>query len=215
MKTVAVLGSGTVGQVLADGFLKHGYRVMRGSRDTSKLQEWQSKAGPNASIGTFEQAAQFGQIVVLAVKGLAAEAVIRGLSAESLSEKTVIDATNPIAESPPHKGVLTYFTTPNESLMERLQTLSPNARFVKAFSSVGNAMMVNPEYNGQRPTMFICGNHEGAKQETTEILAQFGWDTQDVGPVEAARAIEPLCIVWCAIGFNKGIWTHAFALLKK
>lgn len=215
MKTVAVLGSGTVGQVLADGFLKHGYAVMRGSREPAKLSEWQGKAGANASRGTFEEAATYGQIVVLAVKGTAAEAVIQGLSAGALAGKTILDATNPIADAAPTNGVLSYFTGTNDSLMERLQKHAPTANFVKAFSSVGNAMFVNPDYNGVRPTMFICGNSESAKAETTGVLDQFGWDSADMGAVEAARAIEPLCMLWCILGFTKNSWTHAFKLLKK
>lgn len=215
IKTVAVLGSGSVGQVLADGFLKHGYAVMRGSREPSKLAEWKSKAGANASIGTFEEAAKYGQVLVLAVKGTAAEAVIQGLSADAVKGKTILDATNPIAEAPPTNGVLTFFTGPNDSLMERLQKIAPDANFVKAFSSVGNAMMINPDYNGVRPTMMICGNSDSAKAEATTILNQFGWDSEDMGAVESARAVEPLCMLWCTLGFRKNQWTHAFKLLKK
>jgi predicted dinucleotide-binding enzyme len=86
---------------------------------------------------------------------------------------------------------LKYFTTLDDSLMERLQREFPNARFVKAFNSVGNASMVNPQFKGGAPTMFICGNDDAAKKTVTGILEQFGWETADMGAVEAARAIEP------------------------
>jgi predicted dinucleotide-binding enzyme len=215
MKRIAVLGSGTVGQVLADGFLKHGYEVMRGSREPGKMNDWKSKAGPRASTGTFADAAKWGELAVLAVKGTAAESAIDLAGAANLAGKTVIDTCNPIADAPPTNGVLHYFTTLEESLMERLQKRVPAARFVKAFSCVGNAFMVNPQLPGGPPTMFMCGNDPGAKDEVKKILVQFGWDIEDLGGVEAARAIEPLCILWCLPGFIGNRWTHAYKVLRK
>ncbi len=214
MSKVAVLGSGMVGQVLADGFLKYGHDVVRGSRDPGKLADWKAKAGARASTATFADAARAGEIVVLAVKGTAAEEAVKLAGADALSGKLVIDATNPIADAPPVKGILQFFTGPNESLMERLQKRAPGARFVKAFSCVGNGRMVNPDFGGTRPTMFIAGDDAAAKAEVTRILDQFGWDSEDVGGVEGARAIEPLCILWCAPGFLRNSWTHAFHVLR-
>ncbi len=215
MSNVAVIGSGQVGQVLADGFLKHGHSVMRASRDPQKLADWKAKAGERASVGTFAEAAKFGELLVLCVKGSAAADAIELCGPDVLAGKLVLDATNPIADGPPDKGVIRFFTDLNESLMERLQRKAPAAHFVKAWSSVGNAQMVNPDYGGTRPTMFICGNDAGAKQAATKILDQFGWDSEDMGGVEAARAIEPLCMLWCIPGFLRNQWTHAFHLLKK
>ena len=216
MKTnkIAVLGSGVVGEVLANGFLKHGYEVMRGSRDPAKLAEWKGKAGSKASTGTFEQAAAFGEIVVLAVKGGAAESLIKSLPAEFDTGKTIIDTTNPIADVPPTNGVLSFFTNLNDSLMERLQKIAPSANLVKAFNSVGNALMVNPQLPGGKPTMFICGNNDVAKDQVRVILTQFGWDINDLGKAEAARAIEPLCMLWCIPGFLRNDWNHAFKMLQ-
>ena len=215
MSKVAVLGSGIVGQVLADGFLKHGYSVMRGTREPSKLAAWQSDAGPKATVGTFAEAAKFGDVIVLAVKGTAAEQAVELAGPQALAGKTVIDATNPIADEPPVNGVLKFFTGPNESLLERLARRAPDAHFVKAFSSVGSVWMVNPDFGGVRPTMFICGDNAAAKKQVEGILDTFGWETEDMGSVEAARAIEPLCMLWCIPGLQNNRWTHAFKLLKK
>jgi predicted dinucleotide-binding enzyme len=214
MTTVAVLGSGVVGEVLADGLLKHGYAVVRGSRDPAKLDGWRQKAGANARTATFADAAREGDLVVLAVKGAAAESALELAGEDALAGKVVIDTTNPIAPSPPQHGVLAYFTTLDDSLMERLQRKFPGARFVKAFSCVGNAQMVNPQLPGGPPTMFICGNDGEAKKTVRGILDQFGWDTEDLGGVEAARAIEPLCILWCIPGFLHNSWGHALKLLR-
>ena len=214
MKKIAVLGSGVVGQTLADGFLKHGYAVMRGTREPQKLAGWKEGAGPQAAVGTFVEAARYGEIVVLAVKGTAAEAALELCGAANLAGKTVIDATNPIADEPPVNGVLRFFTGINDSLLERLQRKVPAARCVKAFSCVGNAHMVNPSFT-VKPTMFICGNDAPAKGEVREILERFGWEIEDLGAVEAARAIEPLCMLWCIPGLTQNRWTHAFKLLTR
>lgn len=207
---VSVLGSGAVGQVLADGFLKHGHEVMRASRDGTKLDAWKAQAGERASTGSFAEAARWGSLVVLAVKGTVAESALELCGADALADKTVLDATNPIADLPPVDGVLQFFTGPNDSLMERLQKKFPAARLVKAFSCVGNALMVNPDIGGTKPTMFICGNSADAKAEARAILDQFGWETEDLGTATAARAIEPLCMLWCIPGLRENRWRHAF-----
>jgi predicted dinucleotide-binding enzyme len=214
MSKIAVLGSGQVGQVLADGFLKHGHEVMRASREPAKLEKWKATAGAKAHVGSPAEAAKWGDSIVLAVKGSAAEAAVDQAGPQNLAGKLVMDATNPIADAAPQNGVLRYFTDLNESLMERLQRKAPDARFVKVFSSVGNAFMINPKLPGGPPTMFICGNDKGAKAEVKKILDQFGWDTADMGPVEAARAIEPLCMLWCIPGLTQNSWSHAFKLLR-
>jgi 8-hydroxy-5-deazaflavin:NADPH oxidoreductase len=213
-KKVGILGSGQVGQVLANGFLKHGYQVMVGSRDPAKLQGWKDSTGGKGETGDFAATASFGEIVVLVTKGLAAAEALKLAGVENLAGKVVIDATNPIADAPPTNGVVKFFTTLDDSLMEQLQALAPKARLVKAFNSVGNAWMVNPSFPGGRPTMFICGNDDGAKREVSGILEQFGWDAADMGMATSARAIEPLCMLWCIPGFLRNEWTHAFKLLK-
>lgn len=209
---IGVIGSGAVGQVLASGFLKHDHEVVIGTRDPAKLAEW-AKANPGGRVAGFADAARFGEVVVLAVAGSAAAEALATAGADALDGKLVLDATNPIG-GPPQNGVLKFFTNLDESLMERLQRQFPRVRFVKAFNSVGNARMVNPDFGGVRPTMFVCGDDAAAKGVATRILDQFGWDTEDMGGVEAARAIEPLCMLWCIPGFLRNHWTHAFKLLR-
>jgi 8-hydroxy-5-deazaflavin:NADPH oxidoreductase len=207
---VGILGSGDVGKTLAAGFLKHGHAVTIGTRTPGKLAEWGEK-NPRGKIGSFEDAAKSAELIVLAVKGAIAKDALLGAGIDNLNGKIVIDATNPIADAPPVNGVLSFFTDLNESLMERLQAEFQGARFVKAFNSVGAGCMVNPQFTGT-PTMFICGNDDVAKKAVSGILAQFGWETADMGKVEAARAIEPLCMLWCIPGFLRNDWFHAFKL---
>jgi len=210
---IGILGSGPVSKALATGFIKYGYGVMVGSRSPEKLQEWKSELGKNLQTGNFSETAKFGEIIVLVVKGTVAEEALKLAGIDNLTGKTVLDATNPIADAAPENGVLKFFTNFDDSLMERLQKLVPKANFVKAFSCVGSAFMVDPAFES-KPTMFICGNSESAKAETSKILNQFGWEVEDMGKVEAARAIEPLCMLWCIPGFLDNSWSHAFKLLK-
>jgi predicted dinucleotide-binding enzyme len=211
---IGVLGSGEVAKTLAAGFLKKGHEVMMGSREPAKLRVWQD-GHPAAKTGGFDEAARFGEIVVLAVKGTAASKALRAAGPQHLPGKIVVDVTNPIRDDrPPVHGVLPFFTTLDESLMERLQKEIPEARFVKAFNSVGSALMVDPKLKGGAPSMFICGNDEGAKTTVTRLVQQFGWEAVDMGKAEAARAIEPLCMLWCIPGFLRNDWTHAFKLLR-
>ena len=211
---VGILGSGVVAKSLAGGFTKHGHRVVLGTRDTAKLADWVAQH-QGAQTGSFADAAKFGELMVLAVKGTAALDALDAAGPANLASKPVIDATNPIADAPPTNGVLKFFTSLDASLMERLQRAIPDAHFVKAFNSVGNALMVNPQLEGGKPTMFICGNDDKAKETVRGILDQFGWETADMGKAEAARAIEPLCMLWCIPGLTRNEWSHAFKLLKQ
>jgi predicted dinucleotide-binding enzyme len=211
---IGIIGSGVVAKALADGFIKHGHVVMLGTRNPGKLEDWDF-ANRGGVVGSVADTARFGEVLVLAVKGTAAADALRAAGITNLAGKVVIDATNPIADTPPENGVLHFFTTLEESLMERLQREFTAARLVKAFNSVGNALMVNPKLaDGLKPTMFICGNDEDAKKIVKGILDQFGWETEDLGKAEAARAIEPLCILWCIPGFLHRDWMHAYKVLR-
>jgi len=209
---VGILGSGDVAKALAIGFLKHGHEVLMGTRSPAKLADW-AKQNPKGRIGSFAEAANFADLAVLAVKGTVAADALRTAGPANLAGKSVIDATNPISDLPPVNGVLRFFTNLDESLMERLQREFENLHFVKAFNSVGSASMVNPQFKGGKPSMFICGNDDAAKTAVTGVLDQFGWETVDMGKAEAARAIEPLCMLWCIPGFLRNDWVHAFKLL--
>ena len=214
MTGIGVLGSATVGQTLAGGLKKHGYDVRIASRTPAKLAEFSKKSGIQA--GTFADVASWAEGLLLAVKGAAAEAALREAGAANLRGKPIIDTTNPISDEPPEDGVVRFFTSPNDSLMERLQQAFPDARLVKAFNSVGSTLMVNPAFAGAKPTMFYCGNDATAKADAARIIEQFGWEPADMESAKAARAIEPLCQLWCIPGFRENKWAnHAFHLLRR
>jgi hypothetical protein len=210
MARYGVIGSGDVGKALARGLARHGHDVVIGTRDPAKLAAFSKETG--VAVAPFAATAQHGGVVVLAVGGAVAVEVLRSV-APQVAGKVVIDTTNPIS-GPPEKGILPFFTGMDDSLLERLQVAVPAARLVKAFSCVGHALMVDPRLAGGRPTMFIAGNDAAAKREVAALLDSIGWDAEDVGGAEGARVIEPLCRLWCAPGFLRNDWAHAYRVLR-
>ena len=211
---IGIIGSGLVGQVLAKAFNAEGHNVTLGTRNTTKEEVVKFNEATGIAVADFENTAANAELIVLATKGTVTEDALKLAGINNFSGKIIIDATNPIADAPPLNGALQFFTSMNESLMERLQKLAPDAKFVKAFNSIGNALMYKPNLAGGPPTMFICGNDDNAKKTVTQILTSFGWETEDMGKAEVAGSIEALCILWCARGFNQNKWMHAFKLLK-
>lgn len=212
---VGILGTGDVAKALGNGFVTLGHEVKMGSRSASneKAVAWAKSAGPKASVGSFEDATKFGEIVLLCTLGAANESVISLAKAENFANKILIDTTNPLDFSggmPPKLAI-----SGNDSGGERVQRLLPGAHVVKAFNTVGNAFMFRPEFPGGPPDMFICGNDEDAKKKVTEILKDFGWPTIDIGGIEGSRYLEAMCIVWVLAGARSGNWKQAFKMLRK
>ena len=211
---VGVLGTGEVGRRLAAGFRSRGHEVMTGSRNLSKieLREWLSANGAGIEAGTFAEAAAYGDLLVLAVLGNAAEAAIAAAGPENFNGKVVIDAMNPLDFSggfPPKLSI-----TGEDSLGERIQRKLPDAKVVKAFNTIGSPYFVDPSFSEGRPTMLIAGDDEGAKRTVADVLVDFGWsDTVDIGGIEGSRELEAICIVWVKIGGARGSWDHGFKLL--
>ncbi len=213
---VGILGTGDVGKALAKGFAGIGYEVMIGSRDANgeKVQAIIKEVGAKTSAGTFADAAQFCDLAVISTLWSGTENAIKLAGAENLAGKIVIDTTNPLDFSkgmPPHLAI-----GHTDSAGEQIQSWLPDSKVVKAFNIVGNTDMVNPDFPGGAPDMFICGNDGDAKKKVTEILGAFGWSSVvDIGSMEGARLLEPLCILWVLYGVQSGGWRHAFKMLKK
>lgn len=213
---VGVLGTGDVGRALGRGFISRGHDVMMGSRDPSseKVREWAAMQGSRASSGTFGEAAAYGELLVLATRWTGTENALRLAGEENCRGKVLIDATSPLRSEPGQPPGLALGHT--DSGGEQVQRWIPDARVVKAFNIVGNAHMVDPVFPEGQPDMFICGNDAGAKAKVTEICTTFGWPGAiDIGGIEGARELEPLCILWVKYGFATGGWNHAFKVLRK
>jgi predicted dinucleotide-binding enzyme len=210
---IGIIGSGQVGQKLADGFIATGQTVKVGTRAPEKLAGWAAKHGGKASATSFSDAASFGDIVVLATSWEGAASAINLAGTKNFSGKIVIDVTNPLDFS---KGVPPKLALgQTDSGGETVQRLLPDARVVKAFNIVGNPHMFRPDFPGGPPTMIICGNDDRAKELVTEILDTFGWETVDVGGIEGSRLLEPLAMIWIMYYFKTGTGDHAFKLLRK
>ena len=203
-----------MGRRLAAGFSGRGHQVMIGTRDPDKpeLREWLTGEGAGVETGTFAETARYGELLVLALLGSAAEDVIAEAGPVNFSGKVVIDAMNPLdfsAGFPPKLSI-----SGEDSLGERVQRELPGARVVKAFNTIGNQYFVGPSFAEGKPTMLIAGDDEAAKQTVADVLADFGWgDPVDIGGIEGARELEAICIAWVKIGGKRGAWDHGFKLL--
>lgn len=211
---VGVLGSGQVGQALGRGFASRNHEVMLGTRspESDKVQAWVAE-GEARSAGSFADAAAFGELVVLATLGLAAEEALELAGPERLADKVVIDATNPL-EYVGDGSVRLAFGF-DDSLGARVQRKLPQSKVVKAFNTVGNPYMVDPDLPGGPPTMLICGDDPEAKATVSEICEDFGWEAADLGPIERSSALEEVAMAWVYYGQVSGTWDHAFKMLHR
>jgi 8-hydroxy-5-deazaflavin:NADPH oxidoreductase len=192
---VGIIGSGVVGQTLAKKFIDLGHEVVIGTRSPEKLADWAAQTG--GTVGSFADAAAFGEIIVVSTlwAGGATENAINLADPANFVGKVVIDTTNPLDFS---TGVLRLAVGHTDSAGEIIQRCLPGAHVVKAFNIVTAATMVNPSYTGGEPDMFIGGDDANAKQKVTQILHDFGWKgVIDLGGIETARYLEPLAVVWC------------------
>ncbi|MDP9361435.1 MAG: NAD(P)-binding domain-containing protein [Acidobacteriota bacterium] len=209
---IGILGSGDVGKSFARGFGALGHEVKIGSRSPEKLSEFVSGQGERVSSCTFEEAAGFGDLIVLATLGVATEEAINLAGKQNFDHKVVIDATNPLDFS---SGAPRLSVGHTDSLGEQVQRSLPNARVVKAFNTVGNPLFFKPQLPGGPPDMFIGGNDPEAKKLVSQVCDAFGWGVIDLGGIEASRHLEPMCMVWVLHGVISGSWTHAFKMLHK
>ncbi|MEM6513972.1 MAG: NADPH-dependent F420 reductase [Pseudomonadota bacterium] len=218
MSKIGVLGTGDVGRTLAAGLAAVGHDVMIGTRDPEKpdLADWQSGTASDVEIGTFEQAAAFGDVLVFAIGWSNVDAVIELAGEGNFDGKVLMDATNPLRfETPGEPPVLELGHT--DSAGEVIQRRLPNARVVKAFNIIGSPYMVNPDFPDGSPDMFICGNDDDAKQTAGLLIESLGWPSPiDLGSIENARHLEAMAMVWIVHFFNTGFQgAHAFKLLRK
>lgn len=211
---IGILGSGDVGRALGTGLAALGHEVKIGSRDPGQetIRNWLKKAGGKASAGTFAEAAAFGELAVLATSWAGTENAIKLAGPASLAGKVVIDVTNPLDFS---GGAPRLAVGHTDSAGEMVQRWLPKSKVVKTLNHVGNPHMVNPQFPGGPPDMFVCGNDARAKRTVTDLLKAFGWSVIDIGGIEGARYLEPLAMLWIVYGATTNTWNHAFKLLRK
>lgn len=215
MMKIGVLGTGDVGRVLGNGFLKLGHEVKMGSRDAAneKAAAWVAGAGPKASAGSFADTAKWADLIAIATLWGGTENALLLAGPDNFANKIAIDATNPLnfPEGKPIELALGH----TDSGGEQVQRWLPKAQVVKAFNTVGHGHFWQPDFPGGPPDMFICGNDAAAKTAVIEILKGFGWPAIDIGGMEGARLLEPMCILWVGYAMKHGSYNHAFKLLRK
>jgi len=198
---IGIVGSGVVGQALARGLARHGHEVRIGTR---------KDAVDDLPVGRPPEVVKNADLVFLSVLGTAAVELAAGLRDE-LRGKILVDTTNPLDFSSGGPGLFVGHT---DSLGEQIQRAVPDAHVVKAYNTVGNATMVDPDLRGGPPTMFIGGDSAEAKGSVADLLEATGWEVADLGGIEASRYLEPMCIVWVLHGIRTGGWNHALRMLS-
>lgn len=210
---VGILGSGTVGKELARGFAKHGFEVVIGTREPSKLEAWRKEAPGTISVGSFSQAASQGEIVIVATNGQGTEAALDLAGPKNFKGKLVLDVSNPLDFS--KGGAPGLFVGTTDSLGERVQRKLPDAKVVKCFNTVGAPKMVDPKFKEGTPPLMICGNDAAAKKRVDLLLKELGWPgALDIGGIDGARSLEALVPLWVRIAAINNGYDHAFRFVR-
>lgn len=195
---IGVLGTGMVGKAISTKLVQLGHSVKMGSRTSNneKAAEWVKTSGPNASQGTFADAAAFGELVFNCASGMASLEVLKLAGANNLGGKVLIDISNPLDFS---KGMPPTLSVCNaDSLGEQIQRAFPAVKVVKTLNTMNCNIMVNPSLVPGSHDVFVCGNDAGARSEVTEILKNwFGWKSViDLGDITSARGVEMMLPIW-------------------
>lgn len=193
-----VLGTGMVGRALAGRLVEVGHEVRMGSRspDNEAAAAWAAEAGPDASHGTFADAAEFGQTVMNCTGGAVSLEALAAAGAEHLAGKVLIDVSNPLTFE---TGRLTLTVCNTDSVGEQIQRAFPEARVVKTLNTMANEVMIHPEELLGRHCVFMSGDDAEAKRLVAGMLESFGWPAEaivDLGGIETARGPEMYLVLW-------------------
>lgn len=191
-----ILGSGMVAQAIGTRLTQLGHDVRLGTRDIAKLAEWKAQAGNLASVGSFAEAAAFGEILFNCTAGTGSLAALESAGEANLGSKVLIDIANPLDFSRGMPPSLTVCNT--DSLGEQIQRRFPQLRVVKSLNTMNAHLMVNPSLLPEAHEVFVSGNDAEAKQIVTSLLKeQFGWKSViDLGDISTARGTEMMLPVW-------------------
>lgn len=208
---IAILGAGNVGGTLGRVWTASGHDVTFAVRDprAEKTRELVASTEGKARAAAVVEAVKGAEVVLLATPWSATRSALE--SAGSLAGKVLIDATNPL--KPDLSGLS---VSPGTSAAEEVAKLARGARVVKAFNTIGSMHMDHPEFGGERPSMFVCGDDPKAKVVVFRLAEEAGFEPLDAGPLTQARLLEPLALLWISLAYAHGLGTGiAFRLLRK
>lgn len=207
--TISILGAGNVGLALAGAFTRRGETVVLGVPQPAKYAAAVAALGERAQLTTTAEAVAAGEVVILAVPHAAVAAIAQ--SVDDWQGKVLVDATNPLA---PGLAGLTLGTTTSGA--EELARLARGARVVKAFNTTGAENMADAGYPGGLPMMPVCGDDAQARQRVMALATLIGFEAVDMGPLSAARYLEPFAMTWIHLAFRQGFGRRfAFGLLRR
>lgn len=207
--TISILGAGNVGLALAGAFTRRGETVVLGVPQPAKYATAVAALGERARLTTTAEAVAAGEVVILAVPHAAVAAIAQ--SVDDWQAKVLVDATNPLA---PGLAGLTLGTTTSGA--EELARLARGARVVKAFNTTGAENMADARYPGGVPMMPVCGDDAQARQRVMALATLIGFEAVDMGPLSAARYLEPFAMTWIHLAFRQGFGRRfAFGLLRR
>jgi NADPH-dependent F420 reductase len=209
MKIGIIGGTGKLGSTLGKIWVEKGHKIMFGSRDAQKAKKLAESINSNTSGGTYEEAAKYGEVIVLTVPWSGAKDSIK--EAGDLNGKIIIDSTTTAA---PHLGGTTIAITP--SAAEKIAKWAVGAKVIKAVHTVGVESLKKLQFGSQQASLFICGDNLDAKSKSKQLGVDLGFDVIDAGPLKNARLIEPLAMLWIELAYNQGMGTDiAFKLLRR
>jgi predicted dinucleotide-binding enzyme len=199
---IATFGAGTVAQTLGQGFTAKGHDVFIGSRNATAeaLVRWREKATPHGQIGSIEEAAAFGDIILLAINPWTAiEGVLRSINVGDLRGKVLIDLSNNI-----EFGIAPKLAFHNVSMGELIQRWLPDTYVVKTLNLVPADLMVNPSLRGLVPSIiWVAGDNQSAKATVTTLLHDLGWEEVfDLGGIRQSRLQEALGLLTSIVVTN-------------
>lgn len=188
---IGILGSGKVAQAVGAGLVAKGHEVMISSRDlhSERVQQWVREVGPHGYAGSFQEAARFGEVIVLAINPWTAiEPLLLSLDVQDLVGKAVIDPSNNIEFATPPKLAFT-----DNSMGELIQRWLPRAHVVKTLNIVPSSSMVNPNLSELPPIQWVSGDDQTAKEQVTALLHDLGWlEVFDLGDIKLSRLQEAI-----------------------
>ena len=206
---IGIIGTGRLGSALGKIWAEKNHIIMFGSHDPEKARKLASLIGKNANGGTYREAAEFSDVVVLAIPWSGAKESIQ--KAGELKGKIIIDSTTTAA---PHLGGPIIQVSP--SAAEKIAKWADGAKVIKAVHTVGVESLNKLQFGTQQASLFICGDDLEAKSKTKKLGIDLGFDVIDAGPLINARLIEPLAMLWIELAYKQGMGTDiAFKLLTR
>jgi 8-hydroxy-5-deazaflavin:NADPH oxidoreductase len=218
MKSIAILGTGSVGRSIGTKMIQLGHAVRMGSRTADNINavQWAGSHGEQASAGTFSDATKFGDLIFNCTNGASALEILPQAGEDSLKDKILVDVSNPLDFSRGMPPILIPEFANTTSLGEVIQERFPVLRVVKTLNMVNCDVMVDASIPGGESTMLLCGNDESAKAEVKSILNQFGWtDIIDLGGITGSRGMEMMLPAWLNIWSATGDVHFGFRIVRK